>query len=345
MLSDFYGKIRIENLINVLKRILLFIGVEMKRIFKRMAIIVSVVMAILVLVIFTSYMNHQIQLSKEDEQFIPTGEVVEVNGHHMHVHIEGEGEETLVFMSGGGTSSPVLDFKSLYSLLSDTYKIVVVEKAGYGFSEVTDADRDIDTILSETREALLKSGVEGPYILFPHSMSGIEALYWAQSFPSEVKAIIGLDMAVPAAYENFDINMPLIRLGGFAAYTGLTRWIPNVSESEAIKYGTLTDKEKELYKVIFYRRTSTKNMVKEVNHIKDNAEKVKKNGVPNVPMLLFSSNGQGTGWNEKTWVGFQKDFIVVQGNGELIELDSSHYIHNILYERIAEESKIFIKNL
>ena len=315
------------------------------RLFTRLAKIISVIMGVFAFIIFASYINHLIQLSKEDEQFNPTDKLFEVNGHQMHVYIEGDGEETLVFMSGGGTSSPVLDFKSLYSLLSDKYKIVVVEKAGYGFSEVTDSKRDIDTILSETRKALLQAGVEGPYILFPHSMSGIEALYWAQSYPNEVKAIIGLDMAVPIAYENMDINMQLIRLGQFAANTGFTRLIPNAAESDAIKYGTLTDKEKELYKVIFYRRTSTKNMVNEVNHIKENARKVEKEGIPNISILLFSSNGQGTGWDKQTWTGFQRDFFHVQRNSKLIELDSSHYIHNIKYERIAEESKNFIKSV
>lgn len=53
-----------------------------------------------------------------DELFVPNGQMVEVNGYNMHVYVEGEGDTTLVFMSGGGTYSPVLDFKSLYSLLS-----------------------------------------------------------------------------------------------------------------------------------------------------------------------------------------------------------------------------------
>lgn len=317
----------------------------MKRIFKRIFIIFSVIIAIFALVILASYINHTIQLSKEDDLFNPTGQVVDVNGHQMHIDIKGNGEKTLVFMSGGGTSSPALDFKSLYSLLSDTYRIVVVEKAGYGFSEVTDTERDIDTILSETRQALIKSKVEGPYILFPHSMSGIEALYWAQVYPSEVEAIIGLDMAVPTAYENYDINMPLLRLGAFAANIGLTRWLPNVAESDAIKYGTLTKEEKELYKVIFYRRTSTKNMVNEVTRIKENASEVENEGIPNIPMLLFSSNGQGTGWDKQTWQEFQKEFVNSQKNSKLIKLDSSHYIHNIKYERIADESENFIEGL
>ncbi|MBG9455641.1 hydrolase [Lysinibacillus sphaericus] len=310
-----------------------------------MMIFFSIIAAILLLIITTSYIIHQNQLSKEDQLYTPTGKMVEVNGHKMHVYIEGDGEDTLVFMSGGGTSSPVLDFKSLYSLLSDKYKIVVVEKAGYGFSDITDTDRDMDTILQETREALLKLGVAGPYILFPHSMSGIEALYWAQAYPNEVKAIIGLDMAVPAAYKDYDINMPLVHLSAFAANIGFTRWISGLSESDAIKYGTLTDEEKELYKVIFYRRTATKNMINEVQHIKANAEKVGAARIPNVPMLLFSSNGQGTGWDKDAWIEFQKDFISKHKDGTLIKLDCSHYIHDIEFKRIADESEKYIERL
>ncbi|MFC9540303.1 alpha/beta fold hydrolase [Lysinibacillus sp. NPDC056959] len=313
--------------------------------FKRIFILFSIITVILLVIIATSYIIHQKQLSKEDQLFTPTGKMVEVNGHKMHVYIEGDGEDTLVFMSGGGTSSPVLDFKSLYSLLSDKYKIVVVEKAGYGFSDISDTDRDMNIILQETREALLKSGVKGPYILFPHSMSGIEALYWAQDYPNEVKAIIGLDMAVPAAYKEYDINMPLVHLSAFAANIGFTRWISGLSESDAIKYGTLTDEEKELYKVIFYRRTATKNMVNEVQRIKGNAEKVGAAGIPNVPMLLFSSNGQGTGWNEDEWNEFQKEFINKHKDGTLIKLDCSHYIHDIEFKRIADESEKYIESL
>ena len=310
-----------------------------------MLIIVTVIISFSVLGLSASFINHKIQLSKEEELFVSTGQLVEVNGHQMHVYTEGKGEDTLVFMSGGGTSSPALDFKSLYSLLSDKYKIVVVEKAGYGFSEVTDTDRDIDTILAETKEALLKSGMEGPYILFPHSMSGIEALKWAQDYPDEITAIIGLDMAVPVTYEKLNINMFLIQLGALAANTGLTRWIPNLSESYAIKYGNLTDKEKKLYKIIFYRRTLTKDMVNEINHIKANAQKVKKVEMPDIPILLFSSNGEGTGFDNKTWNGIHNDFIRMIDNGKVIELDSSHYVHSIDYERIAKNSEAFIESL
>ena len=79
----------------------------------------------------------------------------------MSIYVEGSGSRTLVFLSGSGTCSPILDFKSLYSLLSDGYRIVVVEKFGYGYSDVVDEDRNIQNILSEMRLALNKAGIEG----------------------------------------------------------------------------------------------------------------------------------------------------------------------------------------
>ena len=193
----------------------------------------------------------------------------------MSVYIEGEGETTLVFMSGGGTCCPILDFKSLYSLLSDDYKIAVVEKFGYGFSDVVDTSRDIDSILEDTRAALTEAGLNAPYVLCPHSMSGLEALYWAQKYPDEVSAIIGLDMAVPQYYDSMNINIPLMRVASRAVGMGVTRLIPGIAESDAIQHGTLSDSEKDIYRAVFYSRTATVTMINETASVKENAKKWK----------------------------------------------------------------------
>ena len=274
------------------------------------------------------------------------GKIVEVNGHNMSVYTEGEGDKTLVFLSGGGTCSPILDFKSLYSLLSNEYKIAVVEKFGYGFSDVVDEQRDIDTMLSETRMALEKAGIEGPYVLCPHSMSGLEALYWAQKYPEEVEAVIGLDMAVPAYYDEMRISIPITKLGQYGAALGITRWIPSLAESDAIKVGTLSEEEKEIYRAVFYQRTATVTMIDEVKAVKDNAKTVKENGVPQVPMLLFISNGSGgTGFTEETWRRIPKEYIAGCDNASYIELDCPHYVHDYEYEKISEEIRNLLKKM
>ncbi len=300
---------------------------------------------IVLIIIGISYINHKLQLKRENALFKPLGEMVEVNRNKMSIYIEGEGDNTLIFMSGGGTSSPILDFKSLYSQLSDDYRIVVIEKFGYGFSDIVDEKRTIQTILKESREALQQANIKGPYILCPHSLSGIEALYWAQQYPQEVKAIIGLDMSVPNAYFDYSINMPLIKISAFASEVGITRFLPGISESEAIKYGTLSEEEREIYKAVFYRRTVTKTMINEAEEIKNNALIVDKGSIVDIPILMFSSNGNGTGWNKEEWKKFQNDYINKNKRGKLIDVECSHYVHNHKYKNIAENIKSFLTEI
>ena len=55
----------------------------------------------------------------------------------INVYTEGSSADTIVFLSGAGVTSPVLEYSPLYRRLSDTYRIAVVEKSGYGMSEST----------------------------------------------------------------------------------------------------------------------------------------------------------------------------------------------------------------
>ena len=311
----------------------------MRKVLKGLGLLLSVFLVALLIV----FAYHRYKLMEESEHFVPMGQIVTVEGHDMHVYAEGEGEQTLVFMSGGGTSSPVLDFKALYSRLTDDFLTVVVEKVGYGFSDTSDVDRGLDSILSDTRQALQQADIVPPYILLPHSMSGLEALYWAQRYPEEVDGIIGLDMAVPEAYANYPIPYPLIRLSKFAAGSGLTRLIPGISESDAIQSGELTEEEEALYRTIFYRRTLTTPMVNEIQSVKENALLVESGSLPPVPIHLFTSNGEETGFDAEEWQAFQQSFIDRVPNGALTPLDAPHYIHNYEYERISDDITSLLK--
>lgn len=304
--------------------------------------VILIVLAVFAAVLLAIYVYHRVQSNREAPLRTPLGELVEVDGGHMCVYTEGAGDRTLVFLSGAGTCSPILDFRSLYSLLSGSYRVAVVEKFGYGASDNVDRARDIGTILADTRAALRAAGVEPPYVLCPHSMSGLEALYWAGQYPEEVSAIVGLDMSVPEAYDGYQAAVPLLRLAQAAANIGLTRWIPGVAESDAIRYGTLTQEEKAIYQAVFYSRTATDAMLSEAALAGQNAETVKGAGTPQVPVLLFASNGEGTGWDAGKWVGFQENFLRGIPEGRLVKLDCPHYVHDFAYEAISEDIVEFL---
>ena len=94
-------------------------------------------------------------MRKEQEQLKAPGELTEVNHHKIHVFRAGNPDQPkLVFMSGSGTVAPVYDFKILYEKLKNDFRIIVIEKFGYGFSDIVGTERSFGTILRQDREAL-----------------------------------------------------------------------------------------------------------------------------------------------------------------------------------------------
>lgn len=207
-----------------------------------------------------TWIYHSIVMKKEIASTPPPGKMVDVEGHAMHVHTEGNGEQTIIFLSGSGTSAPMLDFKQLWSALSPKYTIAVVEKAGYGWSDTADVSRDIDAVLEESRSALQLIDIQPPYVLAAHSMSGLEAIRWAQKYPEEVEAIIGLDPAVPEVYDV--LPMPSsVSLGVAAVFarTGIIRLVPSIAnESAAIQSSYLSEEDMATYQSLLYSRKAKK---------------------------------------------------------------------------------------
>lgn len=304
---------------------------------KKKRALIEWIITISILLIFVLF--HQIMLKVEEPLRAPLGQVVEVDGHKMSVYTEGTGDKTLVFLSGSDTPSPILDFKSLFSLLSDEYRIVVVERFGYGFSDIVDKPRDIDTVLSETRAALAAADIDGPYVLCPHSMSGLEALYWAQQYPEEVEAIVGLDMAVPDAYENFKNNVFMNATSQFNAKTGIIRLLPLLNELDCVKHGTLTEEEKKIVHALLYKNFSNRTTINELKYVSENATIVGAGEIPQVPMLLFISNDTST--TELT--DATQRYANTAENTKVIQLDCPHYVHDYEYNRISKEIKAFLQ--
>ena len=119
--------------------------------------------------------------------------------------------------------------------------------------------------------------------------------------------------------------------------------MPQLAESDAIKYGTLTEDEKNIYRALFYSRTATSSMINECRYVKENAKLVAGFDVPQIPMLLFISDGSGgTGFDKDTWRRIAKEYIAKNSSGKYVELDCPHYVHDYEYEAISQQIKEFL---
>jgi pimeloyl-ACP methyl ester carboxylesterase len=315
---------------------------------KILIVIMIKIILVAVIVVFVFTINHHNKLRKEAIEYPPPGTIIELNDNKLHVYIEGEGDITHVFMAGHGTSNPTLDFKPVWMRMIDEYRIAVIEKSGYGWSETSNSPRDIDTTLEETRKVLELAGEKAPYVLFPHSMSGLEAIYWAQKYPDEVKAIIGLDPCTP---ETIDLIPQPKKIHLYFMYyisrIGLSRFMPESEIGENLplmKSNELSEEDKNQYLAVFYKSAFTKDMLREIGYLKDNAEKIANNGVPtNTPMYFFISNEQESsviGWKEAL-----SDYLSKITIGKYMQLATGHYVHYDKADIIAEEAKTFLEDI
>lgn len=263
-------------------------------------------------------------------------EFVLIDEHKMHVFRKGdENKSKLVFMSGSGTVAPMYDFKILYEKLISDFRVIVIEKFGYGYSDLYDGPCDIDSVVSFQRQALEKVGEKGPFILLPHSMSGLEAIRWKQKYPDEVRAIIGLDMATPKTYmewgvEELDKRINLMKRIRKINDLGLLFWYP------LNKRGLNKDEIKE-QKLLWKRNAMNNCYIKEAEAVLDNANSVVSFGRIEVPTLMFVSDGKQVSPN---WINNECEFAE-QVNAEIVHLNCGHYIHYYESEKISRMIKEF----
>ena len=269
------------------------------------------------------------------------GQQVLVNGHQMNVYVEGDGSETIVVLSGAGIASPILDFQEVSESLSKRYKVVIVERVGYGYSDDSNHSRDVMEVLSETRQALSQANITGPFIILSHSMASLESLAWQEKYPDEVKALIGLDWALPVSYEDLKDNQTLLTVAYWSSKIGLLRYFP---ESFYIKNQTLIESERKQYKLLAYKQLMSQAMLHESQTVKENAKKIPSNINPKIPALLLVSNGDGTSFSQFEWQRYAERFASDQSNVQVVYMDAPHDLYHYKSYEIVSQIEDFLKS-
>ncbi len=282
------------------------------------------------------------------------GTKIQVGKGKINVYSEGNGDSTIVMLSGAGVSSPVLEYRPLYRRMSDKYKIAVIEKSGYGLTESTGTVRTVENMVNESREALRGADIKPPYILMAHSYSGFEAIYWANTYPDEIIAVISVDMGLPETAaemgkvltpEKVEANIrstrklyARIRKRGFLTKLFRNK-LENVSGLMTADY--LTDDEKKLYEELFYRNLGNDDIFAENRALVSNGEAAGKTGKLKVPAYFYISDmkvpvKQGS-WRDNA-VRYAESI-----GAEYKLTDKGHLMYTKIPEQMAEDFKEFLK--
>ena len=313
----------------------------MKKPLKITLISAGTVVALLGGTLATTAIVNAVQTPKEVAQLEPYGELVEVDGKRMNVAVFGEGEETIVLTPGAGTASPVADFAPVIAGLQDEYRIIAVEPFGYGFSDQTDTPRTTENIVREIHEAVSSVGAE-EYILMGHSITGIYGLSYANTYPDEVTAFVGIDTSLPEQ-PGMDETPGIIKAAPVLRGLGLLRVANAIIGNPLEGNPAYSDVDRERLDVLSMRNTMAPNYVDEVNHLGENFAAAAGQTFPkDLPLLLMyqASNEAFPSWNAMHEAqAATVDYAVT------LEIDADHYLHHTKSDEVVAATKEFLAGL
>lgn len=281
----------------------------------------------------------EIASQAEGEKYPPMGQMVDVFDTRMHVFSSGEPHSdvpTVVLLSGWGTPSPTVDFYPLWSRLN--LCVVVLERPGYGWSEETERDRTVANIMEEDREALIKAGFEPPFLLVGHSMGGLEAAQFANSYPNEVSGVVLLDsMAPEITLQSQSKRSTLDQIVPAARSIGLLRLVNSIAPSvlDSASYDNrnsfvfVDSSLLPMERAITLHRAQSLMMRREFELLNANAQIIKDLGFPKqIPLVSLLADVHQKQERYDEMLKAQQDWVNQSDQGELIQIKGEHYLHH-----------------
>jgi pimeloyl-ACP methyl ester carboxylesterase len=147
----------------------------------------------------------------------PTGRLVEVDGHRLHLNCTGAGTPMVILEEGAGGGS--LNWTWVQRKVAATTRVCSYDRPGHAWSDSTETPRDAETVSGELEALLKAAGEKGPFIAVGHSLGGPYARVFAARQGRNVVGLVLVDATPPSALTaTAEAGMPPIGQGGVASF-------------------------------------------------------------------------------------------------------------------------------
>ncbi|WP_200905989.1 alpha/beta fold hydrolase [Paenibacillus sp. IHB B 3415] len=144
-----------------------------------------------VLITGLGFLYEAIASASAKKDYPAPGKLADAGGYSLHLLRQGAGAPTIILEAGSGETS--LSWRNIPEQLAETATVVSYDRAGYAWSEQADTERSGANIVRELHSALQNAGIPGPYLLVGHSLGGMYARLFTQTYPEEVTGLVLID--------------------------------------------------------------------------------------------------------------------------------------------------------
>ena len=101
-----------------------------------------------------------------------------------------------------------------------------------------------------------------------------------------------------------------------------------VKNHPTVKNKLLNEEEQMAMQRVIEKQLLSKNMIDEIDYVKENAHRVAVGEYSVVPLLCFLSNDKAILKKTPTWGQLQRDYFSGNSETKFIELSCGHYVHS-----------------
>ena len=278
----------------------------------------------------------------EKSSIRPYGERIPISNGEINVQRNGHAGQAIVLLSGLGTPAPGLDFAPLIRELAD-FDVIVVEGFGYGYSDMKTSERTNENISTELHEVLTKLHIKQPYVLAGHSIAGFYTLDYANRYPGEVAAVIGIDASIPRPGSGPEEEpQPDINWQRALAVSGVVRTAlaiaPGLGNPDGDAY---TADELERIRLMTSWNFGNDAVADETSRIASNAAALRGVRYPDsLPVLAFIADDKSESTASRT--AATQDLLKNVRHHEIVTVEGGHYLHWTQSKRMAETIRTFL---
>lgn len=130
--------------------------------------------------------------------FPAPGAIRSVGDHDLHLDCRGQGEPTVVLVSGLGEFSG--SWARILDGVAPTTRVCAYDRAGQGWSDDVEHPQDGIAAAEDLHALLAAAGETGPFVLAGHSIGGPYAMTYAANYDEEVAGMVLLDSTSPEQF-------------------------------------------------------------------------------------------------------------------------------------------------